>query len=127
MSPMDMKGIETMKKIWMFLTVGMFAFGLLTSQAVAKDLDRLDKMEKLDRMEAIDKQMGVHVDLPADAGAGANGLQSIQNRAAIPGPRGIQNRNTAPVQGIQNRNTAPAAVPDAPFSNFPHAPGVDHG
>lgn len=93
-----------MRKVWMFLAVGVFAFGLLTSQVFAKDMDRLDKMEPLDRIEAMDKELGVHVDLPANTGAGATS-----------------------VQGIQNRDTAPARTLDAPFSNFPHAPGVDHG
>lgn len=89
-----------MRKIWKFLAVGAFAFGLLTSQAIAKDLNKVGNVGKLDKMEAMDKQLGVHVDPPA-LGAG-NGLQGIQN--------------------------APAARPlDAPFSNFPHAPGVDHG
>jgi hypothetical protein len=94
-----------MNKFWMFLAAGAFAFGLLTSQAEAKDLNKIGNMDKLDKIEAMDKQLGVHVDLPANVGAGGAGLQ-----------------------GIQNRPAAPARTIDAPFSNAPHAPGVlDHG
>jgi hypothetical protein len=141
-----------MKRIWMFLAAGAFSLGLLTSQAVAKDLDRIN--EPLDRLEEMDKQRGVHVDLPANVGAGANGIQGLQNNRGLlnPGAQGlqnraiqnraiqnraiqnqvignggIQNRPVAPVQAAPNQPATQAPVPDAPFSNFPHAPGVDHG
>jgi hypothetical protein len=122
-----------MRKFWMFLAVGAFAFGLLTSQAEAKDLNKIDNMDKLDQVEAMDKQLGVHVDLPANVGAGATGIQGLQNNRALNPGAGLQNRTiqdravTPGVRAVPNRPATQAPAPDAPFSNFPHAPGADHG
>jgi heme/copper-type cytochrome/quinol oxidase subunit 3 len=73
-------GEKMMRKFWVFIAAGVFSFGLLFAQAIAKDIDKIEKTDELDKLErkliqldkqdrldkpkSIDKQLDMRAILP---------------------------------------------------------------
>jgi hypothetical protein len=108
---------KAMRKFWMFVAVGVFSFGILTSHAFAKDLDKLDRLDRVDRLEKIDKMakmdrlevfekdFGMHIGLPAE----------------VSGGRYWQMRYPKSRYGLRTNH------PDSSLKHFAHTHGVGHG